>query len=68
MKYLIAASVFVSGFFIGIVVAWNPTEPTLTNLYKEYNHITMYEDGSFEGQAIDGRLVGGCIPDALCDK
>ena len=68
MKYLIVASVFVLGFFIGIILAWNPTEPTLTNMYKEFNNITMYEDGSYTGQLADGSYTVGCIQNALCDK
>ena len=40
---------------------------SLTTVYSQYNHIRIYEDGSYDGEKLDGTLVAGCIKGALCD-
>ena len=39
---------------------------SLTTVYSQYNHIRIYEDGSYEGETIKGVPVKGCIEGALC--
>ena len=39
----------------------------LEDVYKSYNHIQIYEDGSYVGQTTGGLEVSGCIKGGLCD-
>ena len=39
---------------------------SLETVYSQYNHIRIYEDGSYEGETINGVPVKGCIEGALC--
>lgn len=41
---------------------------SLTPIYERYNHIKMFEDGSYEAETIDGVAVTGCIDNALCNN
>lgn len=40
---------------------------TLPSVYREYNHIQIYEDGSYTGQTAGGLEVTGCIKGGLCN-
>lgn len=40
---------------------------SLETVYSQYYHIRIFEDGSYEGETIEGTLVAGCIEGALCD-
>lgn len=41
---------------------------SLEVIYGQYNHIRIFEDGSYEGEDINGVPVRGCIEGALCDN
>lgn len=42
-------------------------EGALPQVYKGYNHIRIYEDGSYEGETVEGVPEVGCISGALCE-
>lgn len=42
------------------------TDP-LTRTFEQYNHIKVYEDGSYIGEDRKGVEVQGCITNALCE-
>ena len=44
-----------------------PPYSTLEQVYKDYMHVQMYEDGSYKGEDINGNPVSGCIRGALCN-
>ena len=41
---------------------------SLQSVHRSYNHIRIYEDGSYTGQTVGGEQVTGCIKKALCSK
>ena len=49
---------------LSVMVA--PTN-TLEELHQGYNHIRVYEDGSYIGQTTGGLPVSGCIKGGLCE-
>lgn len=55
---LISASII--GFTFG-----NLSDP-LERTYAQYNHIRMFEDGSYIGETLDGEKVVGCVKHGLC--
>lgn len=40
---------------------------SLETVYSQYYHIRIFEDGSYEGEDINGVSIRGCIEGALCD-
>jgi len=60
---LIVLGVGIWGYVIGVSVREN----ILTEVHSVYNHIRIYEDGSYEGQLTGGTQVSGCIEGALCN-
>lgn len=45
-----------------------PAEKTMQELYRNYTHIVMHEDGSIQGETIDGKPFAHCITNALCEE
>lgn len=54
------------GLVIGFAIAFVPTSP-LEDIYRGYNTITMFEDGSFIAETTDGKLIDGCVKNAICN-
>lgn len=52
---------------VGLIKVGNTNDP-LEQLTKEYNHIKMFEDGSYTGETMDGQQVKGCIKSAICNE
>ena len=44
-----------------------PPYSTLEQVYRDYNHVRMFEDGSYIGEDINGNAVNGCIRGAICN-
>lgn len=69
-KYIIIVlaiiSVGVWAYIAGSITPSVVYVDSLTPIYEKYNHIKMYEDGSYEAETIDGLAVTGCIDNALC--
>lgn len=42
-----------------------PVEDPLTVIYTRYNNVVVYEDGSWQGQDLNGNKVSGCITNGL---
>ena len=71
LKVILAALVLAtvslwSVMFGTLSVAVIPS-PTLQDVHRDYNHITIHEDGSYEGENRQGVAVTGCVRGALCD-
>lgn len=67
MKGIIIATLAISvGFLVGMRVAWQPLP--MERIYKEYNHMKVYEDGSYLGETREGIAVDGCLQIALCNE
>lgn len=64
-RVLIGTLLVSLGFLAGVYVAWQPSDP-LERVYKAYNNVRIYEDGSWEGNDRNGLHVTGCIVGALC--
>lgn len=64
-RIFIAVFLISIGFIIGVFVAWQPL--ALERIHREFNNITIYEDGSYTAQTHEGRLVSGCIAGGLCE-
>jgi hypothetical protein len=47
-------------------IAWRCSEPSLNRVWAEFEHVQVYEDGSYSGQSRGGQLVTGCLPGGLC--
>lgn len=62
------ASVAIWSYIIGSLTPSVVYMDTLTPIYEKYNHIKIYEDGSYEAETIDGVSVTGCIDNALCEN
>lgn len=65
---LLAASLVLWSFTVGQLTMAVAPSNGLQEVHREYNHIRIYEDGSYEGQDIQGQRVTGCIEGALCDE
>lgn len=58
-----------TGIFIGLtisLISYHLTNSPLQQIYKGYNNLTMYEDGSYKAETINGQSEIGCINGALC--
>lgn len=62
------AIVAIWSYIIGSLTPAVVYTDNLTPIYEQYNHIKMYEDGSYIAETIDGLEVIGCIDNALCDN
>lgn len=65
-KVLLSTLLVGVGVLVGMVLAWQPIDP-LERVYQQYNHVRLYEDGSWEGESREGVRVHGCVPDAQCN-
>lgn len=61
----IAVTVYWVGFFMARGMEWK--RPPLDQLWEHYNHIRIYEDGSYSGETKDGQRVSGCLTGGLCN-
>ena len=61
---LVVAGLMIWSYVLGLEVV---RDRSLEVVYSQYNHIRIYEDGSYEGQTISGTPVKGCLEGALCD-
>ena len=61
---LVVAGLMIWSYVLGLEVM---RDRSLEVVYSQYNHIRIYEDGSYEGQTIDGTPVKGCLEKALCN-
>lgn len=75
MKSIIVAVGIVMGimlYTIGFVMGYMTPAVTYSDpipaIHERYNHIKIYEDGSYEGQTESGMDVTGCVQGALCDR
>lgn len=66
-KLLIYLVGMVVGSGIMLVIVECRQSTAMVELYSDYNHFTLYEDGSFTGQTIEGIDIEGCILSALCN-
>lgn len=48
--------------WISLTIKVDPIERT----FEQYNHMKIWEDGSFEGEDRNGEKVQGCITGGLC--
>lgn len=48
-------------------IACTITVDPIQRAYEKYNHIQLYEDGSFTGEDLEGNQVSGCIKNGLCN-
>lgn len=58
-----------TGIMIGLAISligYHLTNSPLQQIYNGYNNLTMYEDGSYKAETINGQLEIGCINGALC--
>ena len=66
------ALVFMQGMAAGalmiLLIQEAAPRADLVDIYHRYNSITMYEDGSAEGEDRSGKRFSVCIRQALCDK
>ena len=65
---LLVAVVGLWSMIFGQMSATVVPKSALEDLHRDYNHLTMYEDGSYTGQSITGERISGCVRGALCDK
>ena len=63
-KLIVSLVILTIGFAIGIYVAWQPLP--MERLYRDFNYIQVYEDGSYRAEGRDGVPVTGCIRNAIC--
>ena len=63
-----ALTLFTLGVLIGYMTPALSVEQPELGIYEKYNHIRIYEDGSFEGENRAGAQVTGCIDTALCNN
>lgn len=62
---MVVAGLMIWSYVLGIEVM---RAQSLETVYSQYYHIRIFEDGSYEGETIEGTLVAGCIKGALCDE
>lgn len=65
-KLLIYLVGMVVGSIIMLILSEVRQDAPIAEVYADYRHITIYEDGSFIGQTIDGVTIEGCVLTALC--
>lgn len=67
---LIAAMLTIAlwAYIYGTVSTLVQENDSLQSIHRSYNHIRIYEDGSYTGQTVGGDQVTGCIKKALCSK
>lgn len=65
---LVAATLTLWGYIAGVLSVSVIPSRSLSDIYREYNHVSIYEDGSYQGQDIGGAEVIGCIIQAPCDN
>lgn len=63
-----ALTLFTLGMLLGYMNPALSAEQPELGIYEKYNHIRIYEDGSFEGQNRAGAQVTGCIDTAQCNN
>lgn len=56
------------GICLGINIMILLTPKPLERIYESYNHIKIYEDGSYVAETRDGQPEQGCIKKALCNN
>lgn len=60
------------GLALGILIAVIGMDivriPPMEELYAEYNHITLYEDGSYASETVHGEEETGCIATGICNR
>lgn len=64
-RILIGLILVAVGFTAGVLITWQDTP--MEQLYKDYNHIRIHEDGSYEAETRDGIRESGCILKAQCN-
>lgn len=57
---LISTSYFA---WISLTIQADPVQ----RAYKQYNHLRLYEDGSYTGETLDGVEVSRCVTGGLCN-
>lgn len=62
---LAIAGIGVYSYLMGV---YDVKRDILPEIYGQYNHLTMYEDGSYVGETMQGVGFSGCIKGALCDE
>lgn len=62
---LILFFVLTTAYFAYIACTMNNN--ALQAVHAEFNHIKIYEDGSYTGEDRNGSKIDGCIPQALCN-
>lgn len=45
-----------------------PAEDPIGVVYTRYNNVVLYEDGSWQGQDLNGKEVSGCVTNGLCNN
>ena len=66
LKNTIIAILALTTVFFMWVATTQKLDP-LVDTYEMYNHIRIYEDGSYSGQYRSGYSVTGCIKNAQCN-
>lgn len=65
--FLIALLLLLAGSNLFLAwITWTITVDPLNRAYEYYNHIQLYEDGSFSGADREGNRVTGCVTGGLC--
>lgn len=64
-KNIIIAFFVITTLFFAWIACTIKTEP-LERAFEQYNHIKIYEDGSYTGEDREGNAVNGCLPNGLC--
>lgn len=47
-------------------IACTITADPVSRVYEQYNHLRIYEDGSYTGEDRNGETVQGCLNGGLC--
>lgn len=50
------------------LVALHCSRSAVDVIYEQFNHMRVWEDGSYSGEMRDGTPVVGCIPNAVCSQ
>lgn len=64
----ITAIVFLALSMFSVYVAMRTSENAIDRLGREFEYITIYEDGSYEGMTPEFKTVRGCINGRECQK
>lgn len=67
MWILAVLAVSLWSYIIGVLTVSIQHVDPLKDTYESYNHIQIYEDGSYVGQTKGGMNVTGCIEKAICN-